>query len=64
MSEERKRWFVTASYEAKPMPYVHMFEIEELSELQTEIERGPDWNALKSITITYAIRHPQETTNG
>jgi hypothetical protein len=47
-----KRWIVEASYRTVDGPTFERHYIEELSELEPIIERGPDWNALIDCRIT------------
>jgi hypothetical protein len=51
MSENDPRWIVTVIYRSDQGELDNVFLIEELSELQSIIERGPDWNALDKIEI-------------
>jgi hypothetical protein len=51
-----KRWKAVATYKSDAGPVDIEYEIEELEEIQTLIERGPDWNALIDIRITLANR--------
>ena len=49
---EHLRWLAIVTYrgEAGPIEVDHHFE--ELEELHTIIERGPDWNTIVSIVVT------------
>jgi hypothetical protein len=51
MSENDPRWIATVIYRSDQGALDNVFLIEELSELQSIIERGPDWNALDKIEI-------------
>lgn len=46
--EAPKRWHVIVNFGHGQ----HFYDIEELDELAEIIERGPDWNLIKDITIT------------
>jgi hypothetical protein len=37
-------------------------ELDELGEIETLVERGPDWNTITEITITLAIRSHDDLT--
>lgn len=48
------RWKVVAEYRSRSGVVDVEHAIEELDELQDLIERGPDWNTLIKITVTFA----------
>jgi hypothetical protein len=45
------RWIVTVIYRSDQGALDNVFLIEDLDELQSIVERGPDWNALDRIEI-------------
>jgi hypothetical protein len=51
MAEADPGGFVTVIYRSNHCELDNVFLIEKLSELQSSIERGPDWNALDKIEI-------------
>jgi hypothetical protein len=51
MTETDPRWIVTVIYRGDQGELDNQFPIEELDELQSIIEQGPDWNALDKIEI-------------
>lgn len=50
-----KRWKVILEHRTDFGPVETEFDIEELDELPTLIERGPDWRSLIRCTITYEL---------
>jgi hypothetical protein len=48
------RWFAFITYRTDAGPIIVEHDIEELAELQTLVERGPDWNTIVDIRITLA----------
>jgi hypothetical protein len=51
MTENDPRWIATVIYRSDQGELDNVFLIEELSEIQSIVERGPDWNALDKIEI-------------
>jgi hypothetical protein len=51
MKHQHPRWIATATYRGEHAPTVVEHHVEELSEVQDLIERGPDWNALVHVNI-------------
>jgi hypothetical protein len=51
MSDTDPRWIVTVIYRSDQGELDNVFLIEELDELQSIVERGPDWNTLDRIEI-------------
>lgn len=51
-----KRWTATVSYRHDSGCADAVFGIEELFELQSIVEHGPNWNAIEKITIELARR--------
>jgi hypothetical protein len=54
MTEElgHLRWLAVVTYRAEAGPIEVDHHFEELEELHTLIERGPDWNTIVSIVVT------------
>lgn len=52
-----KRWTAVVTYRTNNGPVDVEHEIEELEDLHDLIERGPDWNTIVSIVITYNRQH-------
>lgn len=46
------RWSVVITYRHVLGPVPVPYDVEELSELQGIVERGPDWNCIENITVT------------
>jgi hypothetical protein len=46
-----KRWLLTIIYDTTVGPVIIDHEIEEISEAQSIVERGPDWNCILDIAI-------------
>ncbi|ASY70305.1 hypothetical protein [Sinorhizobium fredii] len=62
MTDDR-RWKVTVTYLYNDGPRETVFHLEELDQLATIIEHGPDWNALVDCRITYNERdYPEGST--
>jgi hypothetical protein len=51
MPHHDPRWIATVIYRSDHGALDNVFLIEELNELQSIVERGPDWNALDKIEI-------------
>ena len=51
MRDNDPRWIATVIYRSDQGDLDNVFLIEELSEIQSIVERGPDWNALDKIEI-------------
>jgi hypothetical protein len=49
---EDLRWIVRVSYRGNLGVLDNEFHVEEFTELQEIIERGPDWNCIIDIVIT------------
>lgn len=47
-----KRWIAVATYNSEVGPVDVTHDIEELEDLQSIIEAGPDWNSLMKIEVT------------
>lgn len=57
-----KRWTAQISYRSGHP--INVAQIEEIEELQDIVERGPDWNDLVKIVITYNRRSaPRKALN-
>lgn len=50
-ADQRKRWHVIISYKPEHMTD-DVFDVEELEEIASVVEHGPDWNHIDAITIT------------
>jgi hypothetical protein len=48
---QRKRWHVAIKYRTRTIP-TQQFDLEDLFDLHDLIERGPDWNHIRNITVT------------
>lgn len=46
------RWIASISYFTDDGQIIERFGLEELDEIAAIVERGPDWNAIGTITIT------------
>jgi hypothetical protein len=58
---QHARWLATATYRSNLGPTEVDYQFEELSELQSLIERGPHWDALERIEIIlnpHRVAHP------
>jgi hypothetical protein len=51
MPDNDPRWIATVIYRSDQGDLDNVFLIEELSEIQSIVERGPDWNVLDKIEI-------------
>jgi hypothetical protein len=49
---EHLRWIAVVTYRSESGPIEVDHHFEELEELHTLIERGPDWNTIVSIVVT------------
>lgn len=48
------RWHATVTYRSAQGPTTVEHRFQELEDLHDLVERGPDWNAIMSITVTLA----------
>ena len=46
-----KRWSVIILYRTGGEPLAEHHYVEELSEIEEIVERGPDWNAIMNISV-------------
>ena len=49
---EHLRWIAVVTYRSESGPIEVDHHFEELEELHTLVERGPDWNTIVSIVVT------------
>ena len=49
-----KRWGVIILYRTSGEPLAEHHSVEEISEIQEIVERGPDWNAIMNISVQLA----------
>ena len=56
---EHLRWIAVVTYRSESGPIEVDHHFEELEELHTLVERGPDWNTIVSIVVTL---NPEGTT--
>lgn len=57
---ERLRWKAVAIYRQRNQPdLVRSWMFDEIADLHDAIERGPNFGALKSVTITYQLGEDQ-----
>jgi hypothetical protein len=57
---ERLRWKAVAIYRQRDQPdLVRSWMFDEIADLHDAIERGPNYGALKSVTITYQLGEDQ-----
>lgn len=61
---ETKRWLVCAEYQGENGGLRLSNDLDELSELDALIERGPDWGTLRKITITYQLGNSAKRDGG
>jgi hypothetical protein len=69
MSDETQhlRWLAVVTYRSESGPIEVDHHFEELEELDTIIERGPDWNTIVSIVVTLnpeRATYPDDTVEG
>jgi hypothetical protein len=49
--KDKKRWNLAITYRCEVGPMVVDYDIEEISEAEGIVDRGPDWNTILDISI-------------